>query len=364
MSVRCGIVGLPNAGKSTLFNSLTNANVPTENFPYTTTESKIGTVEVPDPRLDKLTEIEKPQKTIPNVIEVIDIAGIAHGASTGEGLGNQFLDAIRNVDAIIHIIRCFDDDNVLHINNKIDPCKDKDEVETELQFKDYETIEKILLKAEKAARSGDKELQKLAEVLVRIKAELEKGISIRDHQLSEGDHRLIKGYSFLTNKRTLYVANVNDDTESCMKYVDSLKEMIKNETAELLVLNAKLESDIAEIDSITEKKEFMEMFGLDEPGINRLARASYKLLDLVAFFTVGPKEVRAWPVKINTKAPQAAGVIHSDIERGFIRGELMKYDDYIKYGSEHACKDAAKFYVVGKEHIIEDGDILHFRFNV
>jgi GTP-binding protein YchF len=308
--------------------------------------------------------MEKTQKTIPNYIEVIDIAGLASGASTGEGLGNQFLDAIRNADAIIHIIRCFEDENIIHIHNRIDPVKDKEEVETELQFKDFENVEKILHKVEKAVRNGDKEFIRLNEVLHRIKLHLGEGKSIRTLPMTEDEQRLIRGYNLLTSKQTLYIANINEDFSSCEAHINALKASIETEASELLIINAKLESDIAEIEDQTEKEEYIQMFGLEEPGINRLARAAYSLLNLITFFTVGPKEVRAWPVKLQSKAPQAAGVIHSDFEKGFIRAEMMKYEDYVQYGSEQACKDHAKFHVVGKEYIVEDGDILHIRFNI
>lgn len=365
MSLRCGIVGLPNVGKSTLFKALTGIEVSIENFPYTTTESNLGIVQVPDERLFSLAEIENPQKITPNTVEFIDIAGLAKGASQGEGLGNKFLDAIRHCEALIHIIRCFDDENVVHINNSIDPIRDKEEVEFELQLKDLETVEKSILKAEKGAKSNDKNAKKLLELLLRIKVHLESGKAVRELSFTDEEFKWIKSFSFLTNKKILFIANVGDnDVIAGNKYTEQLNEVINEENSELLILSAKLEAEIIEIEEDDERLDFLKMYDLEEPVANRLIKSAYLLLDLITFFTIGPKEVRAWPLRRGLKAPQAAGVIHTDFERGFIRAEMIKYQDFIDLGSEQACKDKAKLSVVGKEYIAEDGDLLHFRFNV
>jgi len=364
MTLLCGIIGLPNAGKSTLFNALTGKNVPVENFPYTTTESNIAIVNIPDERLYKLSEMEQPYKTTPNTIEFIDIAGIASGAHSGEGLGNKFLDAVRHCEALIHVVRCFDDENVLHINNRIDPIKDKEEVDLELQFKDLEVVEKSIERNKKAMKGGDKAPLKTLELLEKIKTQLESGGFVRDMEFSDDETKILKSFSFLTSKKVLYVANVDEDGINGNQHTQRLSESAAEEKAEMLILNCRLESDIRQIEDEAERKEFMEMYGLKQPGVNRLIQSAFKLLDLITFFTVGKKEVRAWTTPKNSTAPQAAGVIHSDFERGFIRAEMIKYEDYINYGSEQACKDHAKFHVVGKDYIVQDGDLLHFLFNV
>lgn len=364
MTLLCGIIGLPNAGKSTLFNALTGKGVPVENFPYTTTESNIAIVNIPDERLYKLSDMEKPHKTTPNTVEFIDIAGIASGAHSGEGLGNKFLDSVRHCEALIHVVRCFDDDNILHVNNRIDPVKDKEEVDIELQFKDLEVVEKSIERNKKNSKGGDKALLKNTELLERIKLQLEAGGFIRDLEFNDEEFKTLKSFSFLTSKKVLYVANVDEAGINGNHHTQKLQEAIQSENADLLILNCSLESDIREIEEENERLEYMQMYGLTEPGVNRLIHSAFKLLDLITFFTVGKKEVRAWTTPKNSTAPQAAGVIHSDFERGFIRAEMIKYEDYIKYGSEQACKDHAKFHVVGKDYIVQDGDQLHFLFNV
>ena len=365
MSLRCGIVGLPNSGKSTLFNALTGNNVATENFPYTTTESNIGSVHVPDERLYAIADIVQPKKTIPNTFEIIDIAGLAKGASEGEGLGNQFLDSIRHSDAIIHVIRCFDDENIVHINKSTDPVRDMHEVDLELQFKDYETIEKVYDKTEKIAKAGDKDAKWLMPLFDKIKNHLEKGQAIRTLNFTPEEQKAIRGYSFLTAKKVLYVANVKEeDVITGNSHVDKLKEELHSENTEALILSARLEYEISELDNDEEKTEYMSMYGLEIPIANRLIKSAYKLLDLITYFTAGPKEVRAWPLRRGARAPESAGVIHSDFERGFIRAEMIKHTDFLELKSEQACKDAAKFHVVGKDYVVQDGDMMHFRFNV
>jgi GTP-binding protein YchF len=364
MVLPCGIVGLPNVGKSSLFKALTGNEVAIENFPYTTTESNIGIVNVPDKRLDTLSEMEQPHKTTPNTVEFIDIAGLAKGASQGEGLGNTFLDSIRHSEAIIHVIRCFDDDNIVHINNVVDPVRDKEELDFELQLKDLETVEKSIERNKKAGKGGDKKILQLVTLLERIKAQLDEGGFVRDMSFTPEEFKTLKSYSFLTGKKILYVANVNDAGLAGNAHIDALKNRIAEENAELVVLNVKLEAEIFEIEDDDERKEFMDMYELSEPGVNVLIQSAYKLLDLITFFTVGKKEVRAWATPKNSTAPQAAGAIHSDFERGFIRAEMIKYTDYVELKSEQACKDAAKFHVVGKDYIVQDGDQLHFLFNV
>jgi ribosome-binding ATPase len=365
MSLKCGIVGLPNSGKSTLFNALTGNRTPTENFPYTTKESLIGSVTIPDKRLYAISDIVQPKKIIPNSFEIIDIAGLAKGASEGEGLGNRFLDSIRHSDAIIHVVRCFDDENIVHVNNAVDPVKDIREVDLELQFKDYETIEKVYSKTEKISQAGDKNARLLMPLFDRIKEQLEKEKAIRDMSFTPEEQKAIKGYSFLTSKKVLYVANVKEnDIAVENNHVVALKKEIQDHNSELLILSAKLESEISELESREEKEEYLHMYGLETPAINRLITSAYKLLDMITFFTAGPKEVRAWSIRKGIKAPEAAGTIHSDFERGFIRAEMIKHEDFLKLKSEQACKDAAKFHVVGKDYVVEDGDMMHFRFNV
>ena len=366
MALKCGIVGLPNVGKSTLFNCLSSAKAQSANFPFCTIEPNIGVISVPDERLVKLADIDKPKKVIPTTVEIVDIAGLVKGASKGEGLGNQFLGNIRETDAIIHVLRCFENENVTHVDGSVNPVRDKEVIDAELQLKDLETIENRMDKLEKQAKhTNDQKAKKMYELAVRYKKLLEEGKSARTLILYDEEAKIARDFYLLTNKPVMYVCNVEEaSAKNGNKFVDQVREAVKDEEAELLVIAAATEADIAELETYEEKQLFLEELGLAEPGVNKLIHAAYQILKLKTYFTTGPDESRAWTFKEGTKAPQAAGIIHTDFERGFIRAEVIKYDNYIKYGSEHACREAGKITVEGKEYVVQDGDIMHFRFNV
>jgi GTP-binding protein YchF len=366
MALQCGIVGLPNVGKSTLFNCLSNAKAQAANFPFCTIEPNVGVITVPDERLIKLAEIDKPLKIVPATVEIVDIAGLVKGASKGEGLGNKFLANIRDTDAIIHVLRCFDDENVTHVDGSVNPVRDKEIIDTELQLKDLETVETRISRVEKMAKTGnDKNAKKLYEILLEYKSILQSGKSARVLELDEAGKALCFDLHLLTVKPVLYVCNVDEaSAASGNKYVDQVREAVKEENAQLLVVAAKTEADIAELDTYEERQMFLEEAGLSESGVSRLIKSAYALLNLETYFTTGKTECRAWTYKKGAKAPQAAGVIHTDFEKGFIRAEVIKYADYIELGSEAACKEAGKLAVEGKEYVVQDGDIMHFRFNV
>ncbi len=365
MSLKCGIVGLPNVGKSTLFNCLSNAKAQSANFPFCTIEPNIGTISVPDPRLAVLEGLANPEKVIPTTMEIVDIAGLVKGASKGEGLGNQFLANIRETDAIIHVLRCFDDGNIIHVDGSVNPIRDKEIIDIELQLKDLESIEKRIASLARTLKSGDKDIVKENDLAQKIKLSLEQGQSVRTMDFDDKEWEIVKKFQLITSKPVLYLCNVDEaSVKQGNKYVDLVKEAVKSENAEVLVIGAKIEADITELETYDERQMFLDELGLDEPGVNRLIRSAYHLLSLQTYFTVGVKEVRAWTIKKGMTAPQSAGVIHSDFEKGFIRAEVMKYDDFVNLGSENAVKEAGKFKVEGKEYIVEDGDIMHFRFNV
>lgn len=362
MALQCGIVGLPNVGKSTLFNCLSTAKATAANFPFCTIEPNIGVITVPDERLFALEEIVKPERVLPTTIEIVDIAGLVKGASKGEGLGNQFLGNIRNTDAILHVLRCFDDNNVIHVDGSINPIRDKEIIDTELQIKDLESIDSKLSKLSRAADTASK---KMVEVLKVYKNHLESGQNARTAQVEEIDKEAIKDLQLLTAKPVMYVCNV--DEQSVIKgndYTKKVEETVKNENAEILIICAKIESEITELEDRDDQVMFLEELGLKESGVGRLIKSAYILLNYATYFTAGKKEVRAWTITKGTKAPGAAGVIHTDFEKGFIRSETMAYEDFVKYKSEAACRDAGKFRLEGKEYVVHDGDILHFRFNV
>jgi GTP-binding protein YchF len=365
MALKCGIVGLPNVGKSTLFNCLSNAKAQSANFPFCTIEPNLGTTSVPDPRLEKLEEIVNPERVVPTTMEIVDIAGLVKGASKGEGLGNQFLANIRETDAILHVLRCFDDGNIIHVDGSVDPIRDKEIIDIELQLKDFETIDKKIQSLARVIKSGDKDAVKENELAHRIKTGLEQGLSVRGLGFSAEDMDVIQTFNLITSKPVMYVCNVDEaSVKSGNEYVERVKAAVAAENAEVLVIGAKIEADITELETYEERQMFLEELGLEEPGVNRLIRQAYHLLNLQTYFTAGVKEVRAWTIHKGMTAPQAASVIHTDFEKGFIRAEVMKYNDYIQYGSESAVKEAGKFKVEGKEYIVEDGDIMHFRFNV
>ena len=363
--MKAGIVGLPNVGKSTLFNCLSNAKAQSANFPFCTIEPNLGVVNVPDSRLEKLETLVNPEKMVPATVEIVDIAGLVKGASKGEGLGNQFLGNIRECNAIIHVLRCFDNDNIVHVDGTVDPIRDKETIDIELQLKDLETIEKRLDKVNRAAKTGDKEAQKEQALLQRFKVSLESGISARAVETNDDETIFMQSFQLLTAKPILYVCNVDENAaKSGNPYVEQVIENVKDENAEIIVLAVATEADIAELEDYDERQLFLDDIGLEEPGVSKLIRAAYKLLDLQTYFTAGVKEVRAWTIPVGATAPRAAGVIHTDFEKGFIRAEVIGYDDYILHGSEAKVKEAGKMRVEGKEYIVKDGDVMHFRFNV
>lgn len=364
--MKAGIVGLPNVGKSTLFNCLSNAKAQSANFPFCTIEPNIGVVNVPDPRLSKLEELVNPERVIPATVEIVDIAGLVKGASKGEGLGNQFLANIRETDAILHVLRCFDNDNIVHVDGNVNPIRDKETIDIELQLKDLETAEKKLDKVKRAAKTGNKEAQKEEAVLLTIKENLEKGVSVRAIDFDVDDYiDYVKPLQFITDKPVMYVCNVDEASAvSGNNYVEQVKDAVKDENAEVLVLAVGTEADINELDDYEERQLFLQDIGLDEPGSSKLIRSAYKLLKQQTYFTAGKKEVRAWTITIGSTAPQAAGVIHTDFEKGFIRAEVISYDDYVSYGSEAKVKEAGKMRVEGKNYVVKDGDVMHFLFNV
>jgi len=363
--MKAGIVGLPNVGKSTLFNCLSNAKAQSANFPFCTIEPNLGVVNVPDSRLEKLEELVGPEKVVPATVEIVDIAGLVKGASKGEGLGNQFLANIRETDAILHVLRCFDNDNIVHVDGSVDPIRDKETIDIELQLKDLETVQKRLERVKRTAKTGNKEAQAELEVLLKVEATLLEGASVRTLEFTEKEDEFVKPLQFITSKPVLYVCNV--DEAAAVKgneHVEAVRNTVKDEGAEIIVLAVATEADIAELEDYDEKQMFLEDLGLEEPGVSRLIRSAYKLLQLQTYFTAGVKEVRAWTVAVGATAPQAAGVIHTDFEKGFIRAEVIGYNDYVEFGSEAKVKEAGKMRVEGKEYIVKDGDVMHFRFNV
>ncbi|MDT0690608.1 redox-regulated ATPase YchF [Salegentibacter sp. F188] len=364
--MKAGIVGLPNVGKSTLFNCLSNAKAQSANFPFCTIEPNIGVVNVPDSRLQKLESLVNPERVQPATVEIVDIAGLVKGASKGEGLGNQFLGNIRETDAILHVLRCFENENIVHVDGSIDPIRDKETIDIELQLKDLETVDKKLEKVKRAAKTGNKEAQKEEAALLKLKAGLEAGKSVRAIEVTEDEHKeFVKPLQFITDKPVMYVCNVDEGSAvDGNKHVDRVKEAVKDENAEVLVLAVGTEADITELDDFEERQMFLQDIGLEEPGSAKLIRGAYSLLNLQTYFTAGVKEVRAWTIPVGSTAPQAAGVIHTDFEKGFIRAEVISYEDFVGYGSEAKVKEAGKMKVEGKEYIVKDGDVMHFRFNV
>ena len=364
MALQCGIVGLPNVGKSTLFNALTKAGIAAENYPFCTIEPNVGIVEVPDPRLQQLAEIVKPERILPATVEFVDIAGLVAGASKGEGLGNQFLANIRETDAIVNVVRCFEDDNVVHVNGRVDPLADIETIETELALADLANVDKQIAKTAKLAKSGnDKEAQRLLEVLEKCQAQLNQAKPVRALDLYDEEKELIRPFCLITAKPAMFVANVNESGFTNNPHLEKLQAYAKAQQAPVVAICAAIESEIADMPD-EDKAVFLSDMGMDEPGLNRLIRAGFSLLGLQTYFTAGVKEVRAWTVRIGATAPQAAGVIHTDFERGFIRAEVTAYDDFITYKGEHGAKEAGKMRLEGKDYIVRDGDVMHFRFNV